>query len=393
MPLVFAVALALLLCVCLLLAGTASQESEKTEKLKIAVSGDTDNDIMQVGIAALRSFDDTRFSMELVEMPEAEARRQLQSGALSAMVVFPEDFLERALRGDIDRVTFVTTPGAQTVVTMLKDEVTKVIADIVIACEKGVYAARDAVKQNDLDMSAGQAMSSLSMDYAAMLLSRADVYTLTELGISQGLGMEQYYACSMTVVLLMLFGMCFVMIGIKNDYALQELLASRGLCSHRQVLCEYLVHLLAFVLLILTLLLACGLILPAVGIHNLPDFLPDEALVSLCARTVLVLGMLAAFNIMVFELSGNLISGVLLHFFCCLGFSYASGCFYPVYTLPLALQRIAPFLPTGVAREYLEGAFTGQENIPQLIGLLIFSAVFVGVAVLARQIKIQRLRR
>ncbi len=392
-PLVCSVALTLLLCVSVILAGVANKNSEKHARLKIALSGDTQNELTQLGMAALRTFDDTRFSMELIELPEDEARAQLQSGNISAIVIFPDDFLDRALMGDVDQVTFITTPGAQSVVTLLKDELTKVVADIVIACEKGVYAVDDLITKNDLPSSAGQSMYDLSMAYVDMVFSRADVYVLTELGISHGVDIGQYYICSTIVVLLMMFGICFVIVCVKSDYSLNDLLISRGFPNYKQILCEFLVHLLAFGLLVLFLLFVGGLLFLITGRSDLTVPFSATTLVSLCARTVPVLIMLAAFNIMIFELSGDLISSVLLHFFCCIGLCYISGCFYPVYSLPLPLQNISRFLPTGIAREFLEGAFQGDVSILRLSGLLVFSGVFFGVAVLVRRTKTLGQRR
>lgn len=388
-PLVFTVAFALLLCISLILVGVinANKNSEKSTRLKVAISGDTQNELTQLGMAAIQTFDDTRFSMELVELPEEEAKKQLRSGEVSAVVIFPEEFIERAWAGEVDQVTFITTPGAQNVVSLLKDELTKVIADIAIACERGTYAVDNAITQNDLPDSSGKHMNALGLEYVDLVFARSEVYTLDELGISQGLDLGQYYVCSMLVFLLMLFGICFVTVCVKGDHSLSCLLSSKGFSSLKQLLCEFIVHFFAFCTLVFVLLLSGVLLVSATDLDSSSLFPSAAVFLSLCVRIMPVLFMLSAFNVMIFELSDDLISGALLHFFSCIGLCYISGCFFPVYTLPQPLQRLSHFLPTGIAREFLESAYSAEPMILQPLGILAFSTVFLFVAILMRHFK------
>ena len=388
LPLVLIVVLALLLCISIILVGmtNVNKNDEKNTKLVIALSGDTDNPMTQMGISAIQTFDDTRFAMEFVELPENEARSALKRGKISAIVIFPEDFIDRALKGDVEPITFVTTPGSQNAATLLKDELTKIIADIIIASEKGTYAIYDAIVANDAVEPDWEYWDAITIEYIDMIISRSDTYDYRELGVSQGLDLGQYYICSMIVFLLMLFGICFVTIYVKSDQSLSRLLLSRGYSCSGQLLCEYFAHFATFLALILCLLLVGSVILPITG-ANISQILPSDVILSLCLRTLLVLVMLTAFNVMIFEISTDLISGVLLHFFSCVGLCYVSGCFYPVYTLPQVLQKASRFLPTGIAREYLEGAYIDETSIWQLVGILAYSGLFLTVALITRRVK------
>ena len=64
----------------------------------------------------------------------------------------------------------------------------------------------------------------------------------------------------------------------------------------------------------------------------------------------------AAVSYLVYSLVSDLISGVLLQFFVSLALCFVSGCLYPVYFFPSGVQRVAAWLPTGAARNYLAGA-------------------------------------
>ena len=221
------------------------------------------------------------------------------------------------------------------------------------------------------------------MEYVQMILTRGQVYSLAELGYAGGLDLEQYYVCSMVVFLLMLFGLCFVTVGIKSDHSLGSLLASKGMGGAKQVGCEYIAHSVAFCLLIA---LVAAVAAVAAGENEL---LKPELLIRLLPVAL----MLVAFQIMVFEFSPEPVSGVLFSLLCCLGMCYVSGCFYPIYALPLPLQAISKVLPTGFSRDFLACTYTGESGLLSLAGILGCGGLFFLVTVLTRNVRMGRLWR
>ena len=97
--------------------------------------------------------------------------------------------------------------------------------------------------------------------------------------------------------------------------------------------------------------------------------------------------MVSAFNLMIFELSGNLVNGMLLHFFSALSLCYVSGCFFPIYSFPTIVQPLSVFLPTGVARGYLEGCIKENVVLFEFLGLAAFAAAFLAIALFVRRFK------
>ena len=366
------------------------QNSEENKRFKIAITGDLDDKYSQLGVAVLQNFDDTRFAIDLVELTTAEAETQLKKGQISAYVVLPENFIERALAGDVDKVTYVTSASSQTVVSMFKNEFTALITDMVVNSEKGTYGISAAVKDNGLSGS-GKYMDELSMDYVDLIFSRSKIMTVEQLGISQGVSITEYYVCGMTVFLLMLLGITFVTVCVSSDLSLNRLLVSKGTSTLAQTIGEFAAHYLILFLLIAVMTAVGSVALAIMGkgdllLANFTDLLP------LFARVFIILLMLSGFNMLVFELSGNVVSAVLFHFFIGLGLCYISGSFYPIYSLPLPLQKLSHFLPTGLAREYLEGYFVGDSNYTQLAGILIFAVVFFAATLLIRSAKIKNRR-
>lgn len=229
-------------------------------------------------------------------------------------------------------------------------------------------------------------MTELSLEYAELIFHRDGLYSVKELGMSDGLSTPHYYVCAISVMLLMLMGMPFAAIYIKKDYAFCRLLRSRGFSSAKQIGCEYTVHLLTLLLLTGVVLLTARVVLT--GLPAAGESFPED----LAVRLIPVVIMVAAWNMMLFELSENMVSGLLMHFFGVISLCYVSGCIYPVYAFPKTIRQLAERLPTGLARSHLATSFTYEGAQDSLMGLLVYAVVFVSIALWIRFRKTARIR-
>lgn len=383
-PLFLAIALILLLGVGLIFMGLMQifNNGEDDQRFKIGLAGDTDNSYIQWGVAAMQTFDESRFSMEFVEMTETEAESALQKGEISAYVVLPEAFMDKAVHGEVEPVRYVTTPGMVGIGTLFKNEITQAITDIVVYAQKGTYGIGEAMTDNGLDSMANDGIYRLSLEYVDLVFHRAELYSLEELGVASGLSMTEYFVCGISILLLMLLGIPYATVYIKRDHSLHCLLTSRGYSAGGQLFCEYLTHLVS-----LQMLIAAILMLFTIGgkLAGFQELLSSGIWIPFALRLIPVMIMLAAFNIMIFELSDNMVSGVLVHFFASISLCYLTGCMYPIYAFPKTVQKLAAFLPTNLARVCLSGAFhEGAAAVWGVVGVIGYAAAFVGIAVAVR---------
>ncbi len=386
-PLTLAVVLALFLGIGVIVGGLLYklQHSEESRKFKIGLAGDTDNSYLDLGMSLLKSVDDTRFVLEFIEMSEADAEKNLANGELSAYVLLPENFVEHAMYGDVRPITYVTTPGVGGIVALFKNEVTELVTDIVVYSQKGVYGVGYALDENGAFEASSEHIYNISLEYVDLVLDRSKLYEVEELGIYSGLSMPEYYVCGVVVLLLMLMGLPYATVSVKRDYAFQRVLVSKEKNAAKQLLCEYLAHLvmlLALATVIFILLCIGGGLFGDVFVLDWTFYL----------RMLAIVAMIAAFNMMLFEIAGNLVNGILIHFFASLCLCYSSGCFYPIYTFPKVMQETALYLPTGVARNYLAGGFTGDAVWFEFLGLVVYVMIFGLVAFAVRKDKTRTFR-
>lgn len=351
-----------------------AMNGEEKKQFQVALCGDTDGDYIELGLNALETIDDARFSLEILMLEEDEAAWALASGEISAYVILPEDFIDNAIQGNIDKVTFVTSPGQSGIVTMFKNEITHLITDLVVYSEKGTYAIYDALRENGDKSTAYEYMNVICIEYAELVFSRGDVYSYKSLGISEGLDVLEYYVCALSVLLVMLVGIPFAFVHIRGDRSLDRVLRSRGYSELSVIGCEYAVHSICLCVLYgASVALMVGYFaLNAGSPIDMSELLGYE----LILRMIPVILMLAAFDLLIFETQNNIVSGVLTHFFLTLSILYASGCLYPVYALPSVMQTASAILPAGLSRGYLGGVFTFEPRTGDLIGVVLYAISF-----------------
>lgn len=390
-PFVLIVTVVLFAALAVMLSGLMSSfnNSEKNAVFKVGITGDTDNEMLQMAIVAFQSFDESRFSVEFIEMEQTAADEALQTGGISAYLELPEDFVEKAMRGEMEPMYYVTSAGSNNIVNMFKNEITALVTDVVVSSQQGSFGLQEALDDNEVEGNHGEWVNALAIEYVNLVLKRTEAITVDELGISEGMRTGEYYLCGMTLLFLMLLGLPFVVVYARQDRSLNVLLLSRGVSGMRQLLDEWLSHFLSL------LCLAAVVFVPVLAFSATADSATLQMLsasdwLAYMLFFIPVLVMVSAFNLFIFEIGGNVVSSALLHFFSVLCMCYVSGCFYPVYTFPRAVQAVERFLPTGVARETLAVALSEGATLKPLIGVAVYAVLFFAVAWLVRMYKLRR---
>ena len=364
---------ALAAALALLFSGMVGQNSQDGEKVKIGMVGTTDDPIVQIAMTALQTLDDTRYSMELLPLTEPEAQKALQSGKIAVYAVIPEGFVEEAMYGRFLTVKIVANTGSADVVSLFKEEFTAVIGDMLAQARKGVYGIAGAMEDR---AGTGEHMNRLALEYVELVLLRSQTYTLRQLGIADALGLEGYLLCGLTVLLLSLLCLPFAPLLITGDHSLHRLLTARGIPAWKQVLCEYSAYFLGCMTLALALAVPAALLLP----ESIRGQLGWQQL-------ILPVFALTAISWLLYQLTREMLSGVLLQFLVFVFLAFVSGCMYPVYFFPQSIQQLAQYLPAGAARMWLAAGVTGVPE--SALPLLAYGAGSLLLAWLARSARLR----
>ncbi len=375
LPGLILVAAILFTCLSLVFSAVTSSKQEENEtRFKIGMVGALGDTYLELGLAALQMMDATRFSMEIVTMDEDTAIDALAKSEISAYVVIPEGFMDAAMSGRLMPITFHSDANSANFVTFIKEEITTIVEDIVISSQKGAFGVSNALVASGNRHLAGKHANDSTMEYVKYILNRGQVYEVSNLGISGELTLPQYLLCGFCILLFLLCSLPLAPYLIRKDLSLEQVLWAKGCTPARQVLQEAAVY-------FLFLLIPGVLLLVALGRGNT---LPPDAFFTVLPAIF----ALSTMMFFLFQLSRDYISGILLPFFVSLCLAFVSGCIYPVYFFPVALQKLSAFLPTGLARNQLSACLTGNTDLKATVPLLLYGVAFLLLSILFRRKKL-----
>lgn len=385
-------AVALLLCIGLAVVFGSmiklDENSEKREKFTIGVVGDATESYLGIGITALETIDSSRFAIEFIETDEEKAKTFLKNGEISAYIVIPDGFIESVMYGEILKIKYYTTPDSVGMVTIFKDEITQMISDVLIESQKGIYGMEHAMSDSGNDSQALEKMNELCVEYIELILNRTDMYDNEILGISDGLSIQGYFLCGIVTLFLFLFGISCAPMFVKKDLSLNKMISAKGVSSFRQVLSEYFSYFLLMMLIVFVALLSFSLIDSLKEIVPELEYMDISAALVLTVKLIPMMAMITAFQFVLFELTSDIVSGVLLQFLSSVSLAYVAGCFYPINFFPVIIQKISIFLPSGIARSFLAGCIREESVIILFLMTVIYFVLFMGIAVFIRNRKI-----
>jgi ABC-2 type transport system permease protein len=277
--------------------------------------------------------------------------------------------VESIVSGENDRkITYVTSEGQEGVTGILMDELSEIASTLVTRSQSAVYGMQNIMWKNGMGDNIKDAELDISKKYIAMLLKRTKLCEVEDIGVANDLSisLEEFYACSLTLFLILIFGINSSYLFSHRNNELSKFMASRNVGVIKQILSEYFSY--------VCLLSACVVgIFVLAGINILP-----------------VIAMFAAIQNFIYELVDSVVGSILLQFICSISMAYVSGYFYPERFFPEGVKRIGEALPTGVALKYANGIVIGEFDYRSLAGIVVYGLVFVVLSIFIRKHRIER---
>ena len=383
---VHVLALTLLLALSVALIGTAALKSseERRERVRIGVTGDTDDRYVRMGLELIGEFDTSRFSISFEPMEESEARALVRAGTLGGFLRIPEGFVDALLNGTRIPMTFVSGSGG--IGALLSGEIASAVSRLLLETENALYGVQRYSWETDPARDwYGESMV-LFDRYVGSVLDRSDLFHVEALGVSHSLTLAGSLFCGLMIAVTMLWGIGASPFFTRRSPALSVLLQARGVGCMKQVIAEY----LAF----LALSAAGALALTALGgavLHILGQPVPELrdpgffAAAGIFLRALPALLLLTAMSLFLYELVPGTVGACLALFLNAAAQGFAAGCFYPASFLPEAVSAVGEWLPAGIALRALASAVTGLPDVPALLSAALWWAAFLLLSALLRR--------
>ena len=213
----FAFIVTLVICLCLSVAiftvVNVDNSDEDQTKISVGLVGDFEHSFVEVGIAAIKSFDSSNSFLEILDIAnEDEAREMLFDGDISAYVIIPEGFVDEAMNGRVGKLKFVTEESDANILNLFREEVLNLISCILVESQNGVYAMKNLLRANGFKYSEINNMTNaMLMEYVALIIARANTYETEVIGVSENLTFPGYMFSGVSVLMLLLVGIVILL--------------------------------------------------------------------------------------------------------------------------------------------------------------------------------------
>lgn len=372
-----------------LLTDKLSEDSRK--KVEVGICGDLSDSYLGIGVLAVQQLDSSRFAINFHTLEEEEAREMLLDGKLTAYLVIPEGFVDSVVSGENFSVRYYTANSQMGMGTMLMNELANIISELVTKSQSSIYGMQNLCEDYGRYDIYWDATNELNLEYIDIILSRQLLFDVDILGVSNDLSLQGYYICGFAVLFFMIFGINGCPIFVRKDMSLARLMSAGGVGSLYQVLVEF----VAYLVMVSVCMLSVFLVLA--GVCQFTDFVIPEwrsvdfaTVFSFGVALMPAIFMLTAMALLGHELSGNIVSGMLIQFLATVSMGYVCGCFYPASFFPEGIQMVGRLLPPGVAMKYASQCMTDEVSTLTVLGMLFYMVLFVVLTWFLRQRKLEQ---
>lgn len=393
MPAVFLVTIVLATSIAFIAKGLLAEKlsDDNRKKIEVGICGDLTDSYLGIGVMAVQQLDSSRFAINFHTLEEAEAREKLLKGELTAYLVIPEGFVDSVVSGENFSVRYYTSNSQMGLGTMLMNELANVISELITKSQSAIYGMQNLCEDYERYDIYWDATNELNLEYIDIILSRQLLFEVEILGVSNDLSLQGYYICGFAVLFFMIFGINGCPIFVRRDMSLARLMSANGVGSLYQVLVEFVAYLVLVVICMLSVFAVLG------GVCQFADITIPEwqnvdfaTVFGFCVALLPAVFMLTAMAQLGHELSGNIVSGMLIQFLLTLSMGYVCGCFYPASFFPESIQVLGKILPAGVAMKYASGCMLDEVSGLSVLGIFFYMALFVVLTWLLRQRKLEQ---
>ncbi len=363
--------------------------SEKQQKITIGIVGNMEDTYFDIGLNVLKDADTSNFYIEWVEMDsEDEAKKALENRTINGYIRIPENYIKNIFYGKNNPARYVMLNAPEGFGTIISSEVADIISDVVVESQVGMYSMQNIAKKYH-PQNRKENVSILMQKYMDHILSRNEIYEIKSLGILDELSFSGYYACSLLLIFMLLWGISCNNLFSSNNTEFSKILNNAGLKPHQQIRADFKAYLVITLITLAVFGVIFGISMQFFDIR-IPE-LSGLRIIDVFGYLIMILPVIIMISMMqcaIYELIPNKIAAILTQFVLTVLLGYISGCFYPTYFFPEIAQKISAILPIGAGFSYMRKAMTGLPSFTDFVLVSGYAAAFFAVAYYSKKYKI-----
>ena len=351
-----------------------SRDENAVRKFNVAIAGDFESSpYLRIGYEAMKRYDSSRYTLNLIKMSEAEARAALREGTIDVFVIVPDGFIDAvdSYRNDAP-IRYVSTNGAISIGSLLIDELAEDISILVSDTQNAVYGMQTLGYEKELPVDISLSGEQMTEVYGTVILNRSLLFSVEEDKSGQP-SLTLTVLSGFTVLFLLLTAVSRAPVFREDRKALSLLLKSRGLPLSLQFLSDSLADLLFALLLFLPVVLLMFAVRGRAALY-VPELSGTDILffIRFFFAFLPAVFMCAGLRQLLYESQEGAAAYISSVFLTVLLLGFLSGCFYPLSFFPDRLQEILRWLPPALAVSLMENLMAGRGT--GSLSLLLFAA-------------------
>jgi len=365
-----------------------SLASQEKQVFKCGITGNDEDLFLDIGLQVIQNTEDMKFFIELEEMDEETAIKELKKGEISGYLQVPPNYIENIYSGENTPAKYITLNSPTGFGSIISDEVVLLVSGLVTESQNGMYSMQTIAKKYNKE-NYWDNVNTLMMTYVDKILVRHKMYKINSLDYNNNLSAGAYYICGILVMFMLLFGISSSRIFSMKNSAYGRILKMSGMSARKQVLCEYFAYLLITLITLLIFAVIFGIVLEfnTFGIPEL-EYMGIVNCLFFVVNIIPVIIMITMMQMAIYELIPNVVGSVLAQFIITIFLGYLSGCFYPNYFFPDIIQNLTLYLPVGSGFSYLRKTMSGDLPVMEFFVAMGYALAFFALAVKMRNNKI-----
>lgn len=332
-----------------LAASRALYGGQAAGRVAVGVSLPGDDALAKQVMKMVSSLDSVESVCDFQYMDRETCLKKLEQGELYAVLDIPEGFVEDIINGTNTPVKVWLTENAG-VEGKLFRELADAGALTLSASQAGIYGGNELYRALGLDQAVGQLEEDLNRRYLDYSLERSRYFRHMKAEASGDVTTAEFYQVSMYVLFLFLTAIPASGYLMPAKRAMRQKLAAQGIGPGIRTGARIMG------LGTLMALASCPVAVWTFVFGQTGEIGILAAVWALLAVTV------SAVAVLFCQLAGSLLGGVMFLFLASTGQHFLAGGFLPSVFLPETIQKIGPWLPSGILMETGKMAVTGVWN-------------------------------
>lgn len=356
-------------------------------KLKLGIVSDDKTTYLGMGVDIINTMDAAADRISFINMAERDAKNALNAGKIIGYLYIPDGFINALQNGENKEISYVTSKMNSNLINEIVCEISDIVSVLIVSSEKSIYAMESYMYDVNTDAkSYNQALDDINMMLIKKVFGRDVSLNIKILDESASLSPEKYYLASFLIIYLYLIGVSVSSFANKHNQTLHKALASKGLSAFHQIFSEYLAYSI-FLIISIMLLIISAFMISIFFRNNLFDILGIGFMQLLLIIFTISL-LLAAIISLIFEISADRISGILILCLSCIILGFCGGCFYPLRLFPKALKYFGRLSPLYPAVKYTHSIILNEANVFYLGFMLLYTIALFLLTVFIRRSRI-----